>query len=514
MIYCVVPEAPSILIHMNQVMADDVLERAKEAAHSQKPFLLKSYKLPPHTEAQIEEILGTFLEELGRGFLRDSLAYCLRELAVNAKKANTKRVYFEEKGLNLEDEADYGAGMNTFKTETLENISYWLDKQEAAGLYVKLVFHIQGRELHIKIANNTVITRKEQIRIYDRIARSRAFRTMEEAMTSVLDDSEGAGLGIVILVLMLRKIGLDEEAFDIDVEGNETVARLIIPMDATKKEHLSEISKELTNYIESLPQFPESIVELRKLLDDPEVEMTDIARVLGRDPSLTADLLKTVNSARYMLARRMDNVVEAVKVVGLRGLRQMLYSYGTQRVLGDGANNETTRRLWEHSQRTAFFAYGIAKNVCKRKDILDDVYVGGILHDMGKIVFSNLDPDTVERVRKFSESRGIPSTVFEDMANGIDHAEVGARLAERWNFPEILIASIRYHHTPFKAKTPFRDVVSIVYLANEIAKLDHDGYEQLDARVLRIVGITGREQLRQVQERLASQYDKEYASRE
>ena len=496
---------------MSQDQAQKVLERARDAARSQKPFVIKSYKLPPQTEAQIEEALGVFLSELDRDVLKDSLAYCLRELSVNGKKANTKRVYFEEKGLDLNNDTDYATGMTTFKNETLDNIAYWLEKQEEAGLYVKVVFHIQGRDLHIKIGNNTLITRKEQIRIYDRIARSRAFRTMEEAMTSVLDDSEGAGLGIVILVLMLKKIGLDEEAFDIDVEGDETVARLIIPMDQTKVEHLTDVSRELAEHIESLPQFPESILQLRTILDDPDAEMNEIARVLGQDPSLTADLLRTVNSARYMLSRRMDNVVEAVKVVGLRGLRQMLYSYGTQRILGDGSENEVSRHLWEHSQRTAFFAYGIARNVYKRKDILDDVYVGAILHDMGKIVFSNLHPDVVQHIQEFSRSKGIPSTVFEEMSNGIDHAEVGARLAERWNFPDILVAAIRYHHTPLKAPTQSRDVVAVIYVANELSHLTEHEYDQIDGRVLRMIGINSREQLQQIHSRLGDQYDREFA---
>lgn len=488
-----------------------VLDKARMAARTQKPFSIKSFALPPQTESQIEEILATFLKELDREVLKDSIAYCLRELTTNAKKANTKRVYFEEKQLSLTDDDDYRTGMSTFKSETLDNIAYWLEKQEAAGLYIRVSFHIQSRELSVKVANNTRITRKEQIRIYDRIARSRAFRSLEEAMTAVLDDSEGAGLGIVILVLMLKKLGLDEDAFDIDVENNETVARLVIPMDKTKVEHLATMSDEVANHIQSLPQFPESIMELRTLLEDPDAEVAAIARSLSKDPALTADLLKTVNSARYMLPRKMDNVVEAVKVVELRGLRQMLFSYGTQRVLGDGEDNHVSRELWEHSQRTAFFAYGIARHVCKRKDILDDVYVGGILHDMGKIVFSNLHPETVDRIRRFSLSRGIPSSVFEEMANGIDHAEVGANLAQRWNFPDVLVETIRHHHSPLKAQPQYRDVVATVYLANEISKVRGETYELIDGRVLRVLGIDSMDRLSKFAGRLREQYDSEYA---
>ena len=492
---------------MSQGSAAAILTKAREAAIRQKPFVVKSYKLPPKTESQLEDILEVFLAQLNRRELRDSLGYCLRELAVNGKKANTKRVYFEEKTLDLQSDHDYEKGMRTFKSETLDNIEYWLGKQEEAGLYVKIAFQIQGRDLHVRVANNTIITRKEQIRIYDRIARSRAFRSMEEAMTSVIDDSEGAGLGIVILVLMLKKIGLDEEAFDIDVEAGETVARLAIPMDVTKREHLDSISEELVDHINSLPQFPESIIGLQKLLENPDATVSEIARVLGQDPALTADLLRTVNSARYMLPGRIDNVVEAIKIVGFRGLKQMLYSYGTQRVLGDGSDNDVAAVLWEHSQRTAFYSYGIARGVLKRKDILDDVYVGAILHDIGKVVFSNLQPEVVKHIQRFANSRGIPASIFEEMANGIDHAEVGARLAERWNFPAPLAAAIRFHHAPLKAPQQYREAISVIYTANELANLEHGKYDLIDARPVRIVGVSSYQQLRAIHERLTTQYE-------
>ncbi len=496
---------------MSATAAESVLDKASNAARNQKPFAIKSYTLPHQTEMQIDEVLMVFLSEMGREVLKDSLGYCLRELTTNAKKANTKRVYFEEKSLDLLNDSDYQSGMKNFKSETLDNIAYWLKKQEEAGLYIRVSFQIKARDLHIRVANNTKITRKEQIRIYDRIARSRAFRSLEEAMTAVLDDSEGAGLGIVILVLMLKKLGLDEESFDIDVEGEETVAHLTIPMDDAKVEHLQTMSEELANHVMTLPQFPESIMELRRLLEDPDADMGEIARTLGKDPALTADLIKTVNSARYMLPRRMDNVVEAVKVVGLRGLRQMLFSYGTQRVLGGDDESSSSRELWEHSQRTAFYAYGIARFVSKRKEILDDVYVGGILHDMGKIIFSSIHPETVEKIRSFSRQKGIPSSVFEEMSDGVDHSEVGAHLAERWNFPETLVETIRFHHNPLKAQAQHRDVVATVYVANELSNMRDHTYDQLDGRVLRIIGINNVKTLQQVHEKLKNQYDQEFA---
>mgnify|MGYP000991844912 FL=1 len=214
------------------------VEKVIHAARHSVPLAVKTYTLPHDMENYLEEVLGVFLKEMGRENLKEPLAYCLRELAVNAKKANTKRVYFKLKNLNINDDEDYIQGMSQFKNETLENIDFWLQQQKDAGLYIKIVFHKNGDTLHVLVCNNAEITKKEQIRVYDRIARSRAFSSLEEALSTVLDDSEGAGLGIVILVLMLKKLNLDEDSFDIDVENGETVARLTIPMDQVKLESL------------------------------------------------------------------------------------------------------------------------------------------------------------------------------------------------------------------------------------------------------------------------------------
>ena len=135
-------------------------------------------------------------------------------------------------------------------------------------------------------------------------------------------------------------------------------------------------------------------VYLQKLITDPDSEITDIARQISMDPSLTADLLKVVNSAQFMLPKRVDNIVEAVKLVGLRGIRNLLYSYGTQKLLQG-------QQSWrDHSYLTAFYAYNLAKSL-RKKDILDDAYVGGILHDMGKIVFSDVHPQLLEKINNF-----------------------------------------------------------------------------------------------------------------
>ncbi|MBA7622603.1 hypothetical protein ES703_29981 [subsurface metagenome] len=325
---------------------------------------------------------------------------------------------------------------------------------------------------------------------------------MEEAFATVLDTTEGAGLGIVILILMLRKIGLDEEAFSVDIDMGETIATLTVPFSEVQVEKLDLLSRAIIKEVETIPQFPDNIIYLQKLISDPDSEISDIALQISTDPSLTADLLKLVNSAQFMLPKRVDNIMEAVKLVGLKGLRNLLYAHGTQKILGK--KYKEMRDLWQHSYKTAFYAYNLAKSFRRKKDILDDVYVGGILHDLGQIIMASLHPDLLEHIKKFCKEKEIPAGMLENFSVGMNHAEIGALIAKKWNFPEQLVVAIRYHHNPTACERKFKDVVFSVYLANAITELERDRvtFEQIDAVVLDDFTIETEAQIQKIQQRL------------
>ena len=283
-----------------------------------------------------------------------------------------------------------------------------------------------------------------------------------------------------------------------------------MPVEATRIESLSKLTDEIVRQITSLPHFPENIVAVQRLLADPKSEMVDIARHISTDPAMTADLLKLVNSAQFMLPKRVDNIVDAVKLVGLKGIRNQLYSYGAQKLLGNDSDNK--KKLWDHSYRCAYYAYNLVKNFKPAKrSILDDAYVGGMLHDMGKIVFSTVHPDLLDRIRDFCGEKDIPVQTFEDIAGGMNHSEIGARIAEKWNFPESLVASIRFHHEPALMTTDFKDVVFAVYLANTFCEFENGGmtWEQVEPLVIQDYGFQGEGQFRKIVEQFTEGFNKE-----
>jgi putative nucleotidyltransferase with HDIG domain len=459
-------------------------EKIKKSIRSGMPLTIMTYTLPHEMEVYVGQVIEVFLRLAGYENLRDYIEYCIQELAVNAKKANTKRVYFMEKGLDLNNQEQYKEGMASFKKDMLDNMPHYLQLQKDNGLYIKINILYRNDAIQIEVRNNSVISRMELIRIHDKLARSRQFNSLEDAFSQVLDDSEGAGLGLVVLVLMLKKMGLTEDCFNISGTDVETIARLVVPLEKTVLTNISGITNIIVEQVNALPHFPENIVRLQNILSDPNAEMMEIASKISVDPAITADILKTVNSAQYITSQKSGSITDAVKILGITGIKNLLYSYGSQKILGD--DTEEKKELWQHCYKTAYFAFNLVKNFYHDKSSLEDIYLGGMLHDMGKIVLAAVHPKLAMKMKLFCEAKSIPTVTIEDVRSGMNHAEVGALIAEKWNFPENLVAAIRFHHAPDSAPAKYRLIVDSVYLANMFCEIERGRavFEQLDGSVL------------------------------
>ena len=121
------------------------------------PISITSYTLPRATEAFMMDVTSVFLQLLHRDDIIDCITYCLKELTTNAKKANTKRIYFAEKKLDLFKPSDYEKGMKEFKEETLNNQAHYLQLQKDARLYVRVTLHASDSVIKIKVQNNSLV---------------------------------------------------------------------------------------------------------------------------------------------------------------------------------------------------------------------------------------------------------------------------------------------------------------------------------------------------------------------
>jgi len=445
-------------------------EKIALAIQKGQPITLKTNSLPPSVEDLLDEILDTILIKYSRADLKNALSVCMKEITGNAKKANLKRAFFKKNGLDIYSKNQYDEGMKNFKKQIMEQLEYYYKLLEELQLYIQITYQYSSEGVIITISNNCPITEKELIRIRERLSKAMSYDGADDALMDILDDTEGAGLGIVMIVLMLKREGINPNAFVISSAENLTVARLSIHFARIDEKKVSVLSDAIFSEITSLPAFPENIARLRELLNSDEANMSQVAMTIKRDPSLSADLLKLTNSAQFMLPRKISSIDEAVKIVGFRGLRNIIASYGAKKILESKYGK--MEDIWEHSYRCAFYAYEIGRNRSLEPSVIEDVFLGGLLHDLGKIITFALHPQLIDKIKKICHEKQLKTEILEDLAFSVTHAKVGALLAEKWNFPERLVKVIEFHHDPLFADNTNKDAVFTVYFANALCQLE------------------------------------------
>lgn len=166
-------------------------------------------------------------------YLYNYLTYCLFELLDNGSKANAKRIFFQEHHLDINNEDDYKNGMKTFKETLLENTLHYQEKLKAGELRVHLLLTAND-VISVTVSNNTKITDSEYARIQDKINKTKVYNSIAEAVSDI-DQTEGSGLGIITVLVMLKKLGLDANNLKFDTTENETVATIEIPKDTIEE---------------------------------------------------------------------------------------------------------------------------------------------------------------------------------------------------------------------------------------------------------------------------------------
>lgn len=227
--------------------------------------------------------------------------------------------------------------------------------------------------------------------------------------------------------------------------------------------------------VDHIPPLPSVITQVMTLTRDPDVSPAELSKVITTDEALTADLLKLCNSSYYGLPRVISSVTQAIMYLGFQTIRNMLLTSSMDRLFRGydlTAYGHTESGLSEHSTATAIAATCLSKKL--RPGLSDTSYTAGLLHDVGKILICGYIKQEGIQFSP-STSAGVISIEDERAALGTDHAEIGAFIADKWNFPQELILAIGSHHNPDSA--PGRPLLAaITYLANNIAMRLGNGY--------------------------------------
>lgn len=199
----------------------------RDAVENRQPLDFFCYTLNADQKSRFQTILKIFLDACDQSYLYNYLSYCLLELLDNASKANAKRIFFKENHLNIDDEKDYKTGIKSFKEDLSENPDRYKNELEEGMLQVHLQL-CANDIISVTVSNNTKITNEEYKRIQEKIDKTKKYNDMADAVSDI-DQTEGSGLGIITVVIMLKRLGLDNTNLKFRTTDKETIATIEIP---------------------------------------------------------------------------------------------------------------------------------------------------------------------------------------------------------------------------------------------------------------------------------------------
>ena len=221
---------------------------------------------------------------------------------------------------------------------------------------------------------------------------------------------------------------------------------------------------------QDLPTLPKVANKVVRMAVDPNVSLREVARVVESDPALAFKILKVVNSAFYGFSREIGSISLAVNILGTREV--ILLTLGVSVFSAfppvPGKPSFDREAFWRHSIGCGAIARALEERF--RKGGYDELFSGGLLHDIGKVLLDQYFHLEFLEALDISWRERIPMEEAELKVFGTTHEEVGGWLAERWQLPEGLVACIRYHHRPFEAPPEYREEVGFVHIADILTK--------------------------------------------
>jgi putative nucleotidyltransferase with HDIG domain len=245
----------------------------------------------------------------------------------------------------------------------------------------------------------------------------------------------------------------------VEVESNLHITESELPHQAQKQNFIAE----LNNKKIILPEIPAVVFELNEVIGNPMSSAVQIAEVVNRSPSLTALLLKIVNSSFYGFPSEIDKVSQAVTLIGTReisGLALGISILSTFKTIPKEIID--MHSFLKHSLACGIFSRVIAAHLNSNQT--EQLFASGLLHDIGRLILYIHFPK--ESHNTITRSRNRSKLLFKEETDylGCDHAEVGKQLLKQWKLPLIIENCVFYHHNPSEAQQAVP--ATIVHLAD------------------------------------------------
>ncbi len=224
---------------------------------------------------------------------------------------------------------------------------------------------------------------------------------------------------------------------------------------------------EIISRIASVPPLPSASPEVARLVRDPEAPTAKITTVIEYDPSLTANVLRLANSSSLGSPQSVGTVKEAFsRLVPENGFQSVLAAAVGKIAEGPMTGYDVSGEdLWDHLIGSAIASTKLANIV--NMDPPEHLFTAALTHDIGKVVLGTFPEVDAQAITALALEQRISFEQAEQKVLGIDHAEVGAFLAEHWSLPASIVDTVRLHHQPERAvEHPL--IVNLVHVADVV----------------------------------------------
>ena len=245
----------------------------------------------------------------------------------------------------------------------------------------------------------------------------------------------------------------------------------MIPAICTEDDRSMTDVTQILDEIKVLRPVPPVAAQILELAESPESSIAEIADLILHDPAVTANLLRICNSAYFGLSQKVESVKQAIALLGLDQLVEVvvLSTLSTQLINKKEVYGLQEGDLWRHAAVSAHVAKILAK---KNGNVQNTarVFTGALLKDIGKLILGRFVAASLEKISILVMLKRYSFNDAEKEVIGMSHAELGAMLAEHWQFSERLIYIIRNHHLSDESARDDLET-ALIYLADSICMM-------------------------------------------
>jgi len=242
----------------------------------------------------------------------------------------------------------------------------------------------------------------------------------------------------------------------------------------------NKLLKDLTNEVDNsqISSIKQTVIQLIRLINDPNSNANDLKHVIELDPPLSAKLLKLSHSAYYGYAKEICDIKEAIVCIGFDAIKELALNQKVFELFTKSESMYGYSRiaLWKHCIAVALCSKLIYRREFRERG--DTVYIAGLLHDIGIIVLDQFLSDDFRKILRLSRNRKRTMLRIEEEILGFSHADIGREIAIKWGFSDELINAIAYHHTPEKADDKYIRSTATIFAADYACQRSKVGFDE------------------------------------